>query len=437
MPRSLIHVSCASQAFRLRGNDEFKNKNFAEAVRFYTEAISVDDADMRLYSNRAICRVQLGHYDDAIADADVCNGIAPRDFVKHLNTKATALAKLNKRADARAVVQSALDRSPENARSQELLQELGDATEDEDDAGSSSATPSAGGAAAGGIGGTLGRLLLQDGAAVKLLLMSTRAAALMGTVAFMLSGLVLDGATGTWAFYSTLLAAVLLNLYHSLRGAASRNGGVVTLSMDFAGALFEQSSTPLVMLGATFVGSRPNVLVLWPMLCYELMFLSGSLGEYVPIAKPLLKQAGTTIVGALGGPPGFDAMTEDLRIANAHPVLGSTSAQVQLLLMLTMVIELAFPTRNIIGVLLHGQNLMLQYAVSPFMQSQVRGLHGAVHGYAHHPSVPGLVGSTFDSVVSAVSSFTDLRARAAAEAERRSAGDGGGGGGLLSSCAVM
>jgi tetratricopeptide (TPR) repeat protein len=432
------------QANRLRGNEEFKAGNNSKAVYFYTEAITIDDSDPRLYSNRAIAHLSLGHCVDAIADADRCNGIAPRDFVKHLNTKSAALARLGRKADARAEAQASLDRSPGNVRATELLRELGEATDDEDDVGSTGGSTTSG-AGVAGIGSTIAQVLLQDTAMTKLVLTATRAAALVGVVVFMLSGMVVDAATGTWAYYTTLLAALLLNLFHSVRGAVAKRGVTLGLTMEFAGALFEQPSTPLIMLGATFVGSRPNFMVMWPMLCYEVMFLSGSLGESIPLVKAPLRQAGTLLIGALGNVPSFDTMTDEQRLINSHPVLGKTSAQAQLVLMLTMVIELAFPTRNIIGILLHGQNLMLQYAVNTFMQQEIQSLHGTVHAYAHHPSAPGFVGTAFDSVSSAVASFADIRARAAAEASRREAsasggaeaGAGGGGGGLMSSCAVM
>ncbi len=416
---------CAgSQAKREQGNVAFKARDFAKAVFFYTEAIELDGTDHRSFSNRASARLALGRYEDVVEDADACNMVAPREFVKHLNTKSRALLRLGKVSDARASAQAALDRDPANANAKELIRELGDPEADED-----SPAPAPRGASAPAL----------PAGTVEMAVMAARAAAIVCALVFLLSGLVFDARLGQMCFLGSLAIGTLLNLWHSVRGAMRTAGGF-SFSMGFVQAALQQPSTPLVLLGTTFMSGRPLLLVLWPLLCYEVMFLSGDIERAVPAAKPGIRWVANQVMTRVGGNAAF-AASEDasVRVANAHPFLAKTSAQLQLMLFGVLVVELLMPTRNLVGLLLHGQNLMMQYAVSPQMREAVIALEAFLRGYAHHPSCPAAVSSAYDAAVRGIASFADLREHARAAAEREEAGEAGaaGSGGLMSSCAVM
>merc|ERR1719421_167932 len=59
------------------GNKAFKEGNFQQAAVFFTEGITLDDANHILYSNRAACFLKLGRYAQARDDADKCTKLAP------------------------------------------------------------------------------------------------------------------------------------------------------------------------------------------------------------------------------------------------------------------------------------------------------------------------------------------------------------------------
>ncbi|TPX57936.1 hypothetical protein SpCBS45565_g06587 [Spizellomyces sp. 'palustris'] len=75
---------------REKGNELFKESNFAEAVKYYTEAIKRNDADPRNYSNRAACYVKLMAFPEAEKDCDAALQLDP-NFVKAYIRKAAIL----------------------------------------------------------------------------------------------------------------------------------------------------------------------------------------------------------------------------------------------------------------------------------------------------------------------------------------------------------
>ncbi|KAI9106078.1 heat shock protein sti1 [Phlyctochytrium arcticum] len=75
---------------REKGNELFKNSNFAEAVKHYTEAIKRNDADPRNYSNRAACYIKLLALPEAEKDCDAALAI-DENFVKAYIRKAAIL----------------------------------------------------------------------------------------------------------------------------------------------------------------------------------------------------------------------------------------------------------------------------------------------------------------------------------------------------------
>ncbi|KAI8391816.1 uncharacterized protein BYT42DRAFT_543308 [Radiomyces spectabilis] len=81
----------AAQSLKSKGNSQFSNKKYQEAVDLYTQAIRFK-ADPIFFSNRAACYANLGQNDRVIED---CNQALKLDpvYVKALNRRAQALEK--------------------------------------------------------------------------------------------------------------------------------------------------------------------------------------------------------------------------------------------------------------------------------------------------------------------------------------------------------
>jgi len=84
---ALIDPEKAREA-KERGNAHFKNGEFPEAVKAYTEAISHAPEDPVMYSNRAAAYMKLGEYPTALRDCDKCLELNP-NFVKGYSRKGT------------------------------------------------------------------------------------------------------------------------------------------------------------------------------------------------------------------------------------------------------------------------------------------------------------------------------------------------------------
>ncbi|KAK4282890.1 hypothetical protein QN277_014215 [Acacia crassicarpa] len=71
---------------REKGNDFFKQPNYPEAVKHYTESLRRNPKDPRTYSNRAACYTKLGAMPEGLKDADICIELDPT-FVKGYTRK--------------------------------------------------------------------------------------------------------------------------------------------------------------------------------------------------------------------------------------------------------------------------------------------------------------------------------------------------------------
>ncbi|KAL0923707.1 hypothetical protein M5K25_007774 [Dendrobium thyrsiflorum] len=52
------------------GNTAYKKKDFEDAIKHYTKAIELDDEDISFLTNRAAVYLEMGEYEDCIADCD-------------------------------------------------------------------------------------------------------------------------------------------------------------------------------------------------------------------------------------------------------------------------------------------------------------------------------------------------------------------------------
>ncbi|KAI8826796.1 uncharacterized protein EV422DRAFT_11060 [Fimicolochytrium jonesii] len=78
---------------REKGNVEFKNSNWPEAVKHYTEAIKRNDADPRNFSNRAACYIKLLALPEAEKDCDAAIALDVNFVKAYIRKAAILLAK--------------------------------------------------------------------------------------------------------------------------------------------------------------------------------------------------------------------------------------------------------------------------------------------------------------------------------------------------------
>ena len=76
----------------LAGNQSFAKKDYANAVKFYDEAIKLDSNNLFAYAQRGAAYCELGNYAPAIADLTKYIAFYPNDFYSHTRR---AIAYLN------------------------------------------------------------------------------------------------------------------------------------------------------------------------------------------------------------------------------------------------------------------------------------------------------------------------------------------------------
>lgn len=87
-----------------KGNEEYKRKNYNQAISFYNDAIEQQDNQEVLYANRGLCQKALSRYKLALLDFEKALGINPRS-VKNLKRKAEVLLILGRLPDAQRVME--------------------------------------------------------------------------------------------------------------------------------------------------------------------------------------------------------------------------------------------------------------------------------------------------------------------------------------------
>jgi hypothetical protein len=96
------------------GNEALKAKDYAGAVKHYTEAIKADPNSHTYYSNRSAAFASMNKPQDALADADKCINMEPT-FARGYGRKGVALYKLGRYADAMVAYSSGLNKDAGNA----------------------------------------------------------------------------------------------------------------------------------------------------------------------------------------------------------------------------------------------------------------------------------------------------------------------------------
>jgi len=84
-----------------KGNEFFKQQNYPEAIKTYSEAIRRNPQDHVLFSNRAACYTKLGEWQLGLKDCEECTRLNP-NFIKAYIRKAvleTAMKQYHKALD--------------------------------------------------------------------------------------------------------------------------------------------------------------------------------------------------------------------------------------------------------------------------------------------------------------------------------------------------
>ncbi|KAJ8384607.1 hypothetical protein AAFF_G00200440 [Aldrovandia affinis] len=106
-----------------QGNKALSEGWFEEAVRCYTDALTLDPCNHVLYSNRSAAHAKRGDYESALQDAFNTIQIQP-DWAKGYSRKAAALEFLGRFEEAKATYQEGLRHEPANQQLKEGLQNM-------------------------------------------------------------------------------------------------------------------------------------------------------------------------------------------------------------------------------------------------------------------------------------------------------------------------
>lgn len=122
----------SADEFKQKGNDAFRQKDFPEAIDYFTKAIEASETPNHvLYSNRSACYASLHKYNEALKDAEECVKINPT-WAKGYNRVGAAEFGLSKYDEAANAYNKALELEPSNAMAKEGLQSAKDAKNSSD-----------------------------------------------------------------------------------------------------------------------------------------------------------------------------------------------------------------------------------------------------------------------------------------------------------------
>ncbi|KAL9981540.1 hypothetical protein ACROYT_G010251 [Oculina patagonica] len=97
------NLRAIAEVYKNQGNEEYRKKDFINAIHFYTEGIKVsckdDKLKAQLYCNRAIANYKFGKYLDSLSDAKAATGLQPI-FLKAIVRGASACIELKQFEEA-------------------------------------------------------------------------------------------------------------------------------------------------------------------------------------------------------------------------------------------------------------------------------------------------------------------------------------------------
>lgn len=101
-----------------KGNDYFKKGEYSNAIKHYSEAISRNPDDPKLYSNRAACYTKLAAFDLGLKDCESCTKLDEK-FIKGWIRKGKILQVMQQPSKALCAYQKALEIDPSNGEALE------------------------------------------------------------------------------------------------------------------------------------------------------------------------------------------------------------------------------------------------------------------------------------------------------------------------------
>mmetsp|Transcript_20359 Transcript_20359/g.19669 ORF Transcript_20359/g.19669 Transcript_20359/m.19669 type:complete len:319 (+) Transcript_20359:42-998(+) len=119
-------TKAAAQLKKTEGNNYFKNKQYAEAIQKYREAIIEDASDVTFYSNKSACHAALNEWEEASEDGRQCI-ITDKSFVKGYFRAALALQNLGNLEGSLDAVKRGLGIDSTNADLKRMSRELDEA----------------------------------------------------------------------------------------------------------------------------------------------------------------------------------------------------------------------------------------------------------------------------------------------------------------------
>lgn len=108
-----------------KGNAALAAENFAEAVKCYTHAISLDPQNYVLYSNRSAAHAKAGNYEASLEDANQTIKINPT-WSRGYSRKGSALAFIGRMEEAIEAYKEGLKLDPGNQQLAASLEQVMD-----------------------------------------------------------------------------------------------------------------------------------------------------------------------------------------------------------------------------------------------------------------------------------------------------------------------
>ncbi|CAL4943681.1 unnamed protein product [Urochloa decumbens] len=115
---------------KLQGGKAVEGKDYACALKFYSEAIKLDPEDAVLYSNRSFCHVKLGEALEAFRDANTCIKLRP-EWTKGYYRKGSALMSLKEYKQACDAFMAGIKLDPTNEDMEKAFWEAAEAMKKE------------------------------------------------------------------------------------------------------------------------------------------------------------------------------------------------------------------------------------------------------------------------------------------------------------------
>lgn len=109
-----VSSSNPAEAEKAKGNEEYKKKNFKEALNYYEKAIELAPNEVTYYNNKAACLIEMKEFEKAIEACDKAIEISKsghydyEKLARALSRKASALSNLEKYDEALNYYQQSL-----------------------------------------------------------------------------------------------------------------------------------------------------------------------------------------------------------------------------------------------------------------------------------------------------------------------------------------